>query len=350
MKTFINETELNAYTGKAFDLYFGGLKTAVFDIETTGLSPSRDKVILTGILLIRSGTAKTIQFFAESPEDEKEVIENTIETLKQADLTITYNGKSFDLPFIAKRAEKNYAGPFPEIYNLDLYTIIRHYSDLGRFLDSLSQKNIENYLGISDIRKDRISGAQSIKHYEHFVTTGSFDDERKIILHNRDDILQLYRLLPVLKNCDLHKALYACGYPVGGIHVDSCRLSGTELMVRAHAIKRIKDYIAFPCPDFPCRVAASSKTGLLEIDFPAEYITESVLVIDALKLINGALNLILKSNTGQIDEASFPLPSYPAFQSGYLILKQENRTNCLEINTFLIYLIKILESALTQKT
>ena len=128
-----------------------------------------------------------------------------------------------------------------------------------------------------------------------FPLLAAFDDERKIILHNRDDILQLYRLLPVLKNCDLHKALYACGYPVGGMHVDSCRLSGTELMVRAHAIKRIKDYIAFPCPDFPCRVAASSKTGLLEIDFPAEYITESVLVIDALKLKNGALNLWFKA-------------------------------------------------------
>jgi uncharacterized protein YprB with RNaseH-like and TPR domain len=347
MKTYIHETKLKRYTGKAFDLYFGGLKPAVFDIETTGLSPSQDKVILTGILLISGGTARTIQFFAESPEDEKEVIKNTIATLKQADLAITYNGKSFDFPFIAKRAEKSGAGTFPDIYNLDLYTIIRNYSDLGTLLDSLSQKSIENYLGISDIRKDRISGAQSIRHYEHFVMTGSFNDERRIILHNRDDILQLYRLLPVLRSCDLHKALYACGYPAGRIHVDSCRLSRAELTVKAHATKKIKDYIAFPCPDLPCRIAASSKTGLLEIDFPAECIADKVFVIDALKLLNGALNMILKSDTEPVDEAGFPLPPYPAFQSGYLILKQNHKINFLEINTFLICFIKILESALT---
>ena len=408
MKTFIQETRIDPYSGKSFDLYFGGLTPAVFDIETTGLSPSRDKVILTGILLVSGGTAKAIQFFAESPDDEKEVIEKTAAALTQADFVITYNGKSFDLPFIKKRAEKLGAGPFPDIYDLDLYTVIRSYSDLGSLLNSLSQKSIEDYLGIPDKRSDRISGFQSIKHYEHYVTTGSFDDEKKIILHNRDDILQLYRLLPVLKNCDLHKAMYAFGYPAGRIRVDSCRLSASGrqsvsgLNVKAHATAEIMDYIAFPRADLPCRIIATSKTGLLEIDFPAERITDKIHVIDALKLINGAQSIILKSGSGSgagsghgtasgsgagadigtgsgsstgsgsgaesgsgsgsgegsgsgaradhgtasIGEDYFPLPPYPAYQSGYLILKQENKINCLEINTFLIHFLKMLEPAL----
>ena len=52
MKTITDHIQIPVYRSKLFDLYFGGKSFAVFDIETTGLSPANSKVVLTGILKV----------------------------------------------------------------------------------------------------------------------------------------------------------------------------------------------------------------------------------------------------------------------------------------------------------
>lgn len=76
----------------------------VFDIETTGLDPETNKIILIGIKNNR-GLQKTIPAFGE--DGEKKCIEEFFKYIRELKPTIIggYNSASFDWPFILKRAE-----------------------------------------------------------------------------------------------------------------------------------------------------------------------------------------------------------------------------------------------------
>jgi len=76
----------------------------VFDIETTGLDPYDNKIILIGVKDNR-GFKKTISAFGE--DGEKKCIEEFFKIIKDLKPTIIggYNSASFDFPFILKRAE-----------------------------------------------------------------------------------------------------------------------------------------------------------------------------------------------------------------------------------------------------
>jgi DNA polymerase elongation subunit (family B) len=76
----------------------------VFDIETTGLVPENDRIILIGIKDNR-GFQKTISAFGENGEEN--CIKEFFDIIREKKPTIIggYNSASFDFPFILKRAE-----------------------------------------------------------------------------------------------------------------------------------------------------------------------------------------------------------------------------------------------------
>lgn len=76
----------------------------VFDIETTGLDPKENKIILIGVKDNR-GLHKTFPAFGDGGE--KKCIEDFFKTIKELKPTIIsgYNSASFDFPFILQRAE-----------------------------------------------------------------------------------------------------------------------------------------------------------------------------------------------------------------------------------------------------
>jgi DNA polymerase elongation subunit (family B) len=83
---------------------YAGVHRFVFDIETTGLEPETNNIILIGIKDNR-GLNKTISAFGE--DGEKKCIEQFFEYIRDLKPTIVagYNSAFFDFPFILKRAE-----------------------------------------------------------------------------------------------------------------------------------------------------------------------------------------------------------------------------------------------------
>lgn len=201
---------------KIFDWYFKNAKIGIFDIETTGLSPKNSNLILSGFVLpLEDGTLLSKQIFAESLDDEPQVIEDTLNILNNLDCIVTYNGASFDVPFLQKRMSHHKITNNYMPYNLDIYRVLKKYSPIKEFMPNLKQTTVENFMGLWDKRMDQIDGGISVDLYAQYLTSKDMDLERQILLHNSDDVKQLYRLLEVLKKSDLHRAMCAFGFPCG---------------------------------------------------------------------------------------------------------------------------------------
>ena len=203
-----------------FNEYFKGMRYCTFDIETMGLEPRRAPMILAGFMEVdQDGQAELKQFFLDKPEEEHILLNEVIAELNKYDLVITYNGSRFDLPYVIKRYNMiHHEDPDIRPFDLDLYRVVKKHSTLGDILPSLSQKRVEEYMGLSPSRTDMISGAESVQLYYHYITEADKElreaIKETILLHNSDDVEQLYKLLPILKECDLHCALQKLGFPV----------------------------------------------------------------------------------------------------------------------------------------
>ena len=201
MKKFTRSYNTYIYSGQIFDLYHGGLKPCIFDIETTGLSAHRgNKIILTACLIPDSKGVTITQFLAENPYEEDRVIMATMNFLKDesVDYLITYNGASFDIPFMKQRLATKNLPYVLNMYEFDLYNFIRSNTGLKSQIGSLSQKNVERHFGISSNRKDVISGREIVKLFAEYAINQESLREKIILTHNREDVLQLCHLFNII--------------------------------------------------------------------------------------------------------------------------------------------------------
>ena len=201
MKKFTRTYNIPLYSGEIFDIYHNSLKPCIFDIETTGLSAKRgNKIILTACMTAATKGVTITQFLAETPYEEDRVLTATMEFLKEEgiDYLITYNGSSFDIPFMTQRLEMKNLPYALNTYEFDLYNFVRSNTDLKARIGSISQKNLEHYFGISSNRKDVISGRESVKLFSEYAVNQDSVIEKIILTHNREDVLQLCHLLNII--------------------------------------------------------------------------------------------------------------------------------------------------------
>lgn len=257
MKTITKTHEVPCFKSNLMEQYFHNMRIGVFDIETMGLSPEHSPLILSGMLTVEpDGRCLVTQHFAESYDDEVLILETLRRDFDNVDFLLTYNGKSFDLPFIEKRADKLRLKPLNlNHYNMDLYLMISGYSELRHILKNIKQKTIEDYMGLNPDRKDSISGAESVEMYAEYINCP--DQSRKgalaekILLHNHDDLLQLYKLLPIVKQLDFHKALNAIGFPVAGengwphLNVSRAKATSKEFIIAGKYYGPAFSYISY---------------------------------------------------------------------------------------------------------
>jgi len=178
-------------------------KDLLFDIETTGLSKDRNKIILIGCGFIDDGFLNILQFLAENESEEEEILRNFYKATEEFDRLITYNGDRFDIPFMkARTSALSINADSNSFSSFDIYKKIKKYKILLG-LPSMKQKNIETFLGIT--RSDEIDGARSVKLYKAYEKNNDADLENIILLHNHDDIKGLLDILPILEYRSLNR-------------------------------------------------------------------------------------------------------------------------------------------------
>ena len=203
MKKFTKDYKLPEISSEVYAEYFGGLTPCVYDIETTGLGVEQ-KVIMTAMLIPSENGVRITQFLAENHYEEDRVLNASMELLRDegVDYIVTFNGLSFDAPFTNRRLEFFGSSHRLGHYDLDLYRFFKKYSILPDCLDSLSQKSVEGYFGIDRYRQDVISGRESVRLFNEYALSQNSVIEKVILTHNREDVLQLYRLLLLASSSD----------------------------------------------------------------------------------------------------------------------------------------------------
>ena len=171
-----------------------------FDIETTGFSREHSMVYLIGCIFYRENSWQLIQWFADSPQAEPELLTAFFRFLKGCHTLVHFNRDSFDIPFLLKRCQiHGLSWNFSSIQSFDIYKQIRPYRNLLG-LSSLKQKSIEQFLGI--FREDRYNGGQLIEIYQDYLVSREDWLFNLLILHNQEDLTGMSKILPILNYPD----------------------------------------------------------------------------------------------------------------------------------------------------
>lgn len=234
-----NTRKMNDFGSALFDMYFGGMSFAAFDIETTGLAPDRCQIILAGFTSCSGGRCDTVQFFADDLSEEAELLEAVFAYIRRFDFLVTYNGRRFDTPFTLRRARHHRIDTHAYPYDFDIYPLAKRFSDIGSFVPNLRQKTLEDFMGLWSSRTDEIDGGDSVRmYYDYMGCRGTAQGDwlkEKILLHNHDDVVQLYRLLSVTGRSDMHGAMNKLGFPVktraGIFCVDRAEVKRDRLLI-----------------------------------------------------------------------------------------------------------------------
>jgi len=158
---------------------------AIIDIETLGLSER--PIILLGIANPSKDSVCTKQYLLRDIQDEPSAIWSLVSQLESHHSMITYNGKSFDIPYIKQRLA--YYGLEASLENphFDLLHFTRR--ALRHKLKDCRLDTVESYLGIK--RDIDIPGALVPQFYDTYLKTNNIGPLVAIVEHNKQDLVSL---------------------------------------------------------------------------------------------------------------------------------------------------------------
>lgn len=161
------------------------------DIETTSLT-SAQPLFLIGLVLIRDNQLTVVQLFARDYTEEPLLISYLNQLIQSCKLIVTYNGKTFDIPYLRDRALYHRQ---PLVFNpdhLDLLPAAR-IAFKGVYRNCKLQTLEENLCGRR--RLDDTPGSLIPELYHQFVKTGDWNPLKGIFFHNALDLLTTAELL-----------------------------------------------------------------------------------------------------------------------------------------------------------
>ena len=161
------------------------------DIETTGLGNT--PLFLIGVAYLQDRDLLTDLFLARDYSEERAVLGHLSELLPRFQALVTFNGATFDLPYIRNR-QRHYGLPSLSVpFHLDLLPLARRRWQFG----NCKLQTLERYV-CGRVRTDDVPSAEIPAVYRRFVATGDGRLLQPIVYHNARDIVTLVELLTAL--------------------------------------------------------------------------------------------------------------------------------------------------------
>ena len=165
------------------------------DLETMGLFAGQPLVVA-GIARLGSDNTITIdQYVVRDFPDELALLVEVRRHVAEHRVLVTYNGKTFDLPFLSGRSAYYGIGLKPPPVHFDLLHFCRRaWRDA---LEGCSLRSIEeSILGIS--RETDLPGELVPEFYYEYLRTGNAGFLKPIVDHNRQDVASLVNVFSSL--------------------------------------------------------------------------------------------------------------------------------------------------------
>lgn len=160
------------------------------DIETKGLS--NVPIILIGVAEIKRDKIIASQYFLRDYTEEASIIEAYLNHLDEDSVHVTFNGKTFDVPFIKNRCIYNRIKPELDLPHLDLMYFAKHLWKDN--LPNCQLQTIEREIfGIE--REEDVPGQYIPGYYDTYLSQNNIGPIVPIIEHNAQDIISLASFL-----------------------------------------------------------------------------------------------------------------------------------------------------------
>jgi len=161
-----------------------------FDLETTGLGSS--PLFLIGAMTWDTDGLLVRQFFARDYSEERAALGLFLELAGPKRLLVSFNGKSFDLPFVRVRSAANGVACRLDPAHLDLLHVARR--TWGGRLPDCRLQTLERII-CGRVRRDDIPGHLIPDAYHDYVHTGNAAAMVTVLEHNYLDLLTVADLL-----------------------------------------------------------------------------------------------------------------------------------------------------------
>ena len=162
----------------------------LLDIETTGLSCT--PLFLVGTMDWEDGAPTVRQYLARDYSEEPAIISLFLQRAAAKRLLVSFNGKSFDLPYLRMRAAANGVPFIVEPAHFDLLHECRRV--WGNVLPDCRLLTLESQV-CGRPRRGDIAGEEIPAAYHAFVRTGDARRIAVIVRHNKLDLLTMAELL-----------------------------------------------------------------------------------------------------------------------------------------------------------
>ncbi len=156
--------------------------TAFIDIETTGMD-----VFGSEITTIALYDGRSIKYYIQGQN-----LDAFMEDIDRYNVIVTYNGKTFDVPFIEK-----YFGIKMPYAHIDLRYVLKSLGYAGGL------KRCEKALGLDRGELDGVDGFFAVLLWQEFQHTGNIKALETLLAYNIEDVVNLETLMVLAYNMKL---------------------------------------------------------------------------------------------------------------------------------------------------
>lgn len=239
------------------------------DIETTGLSRKYSDIISITILLYENDKYIIYQIFCQYKIDQPEALKYLKELMKTKKYIITYNGNSFDIPFLNEKAEQNNINiDFNSLIKIDLYNYMQKLKNKIS-TDNLKLKTVEKHFSIE--RNDTLGGKDILTLYEAYRLEPRKEFSYLILMHNYEDV---YNLPLIMNNIfNLYDDVLYLNNLIVTINNTDIAIKKNSLQCKFNVITNInKDFINHSM-NYNIKLSVDSQT--LEISVPLSFFKDN---------------------------------------------------------------------------